>query len=184
MSRHPADVLLDGPVAVPTPTSPCMQLSPPSLTARRHPAPVASGAPLASAAGTWPRQSLSEVAAAPAAVRGARRHARRVLWTWDLECLADTAELVVSELVTNAIQAVRASAGPLPVRLWLAADHARLAVGVWDCCPDPPRLAQADEIDENGRGLFLVEALSATWDWCPQDGGKVVRAVLEPAHPA
>jgi anti-sigma regulatory factor (Ser/Thr protein kinase) len=97
---------------------------------------------------------------------------------WDLD--PDPAELVVSELVTNAVRASLALAEPQPVRLWLAASQLRVAIGVWDGNPDPPLLAPAADTDEGGRGLCLVEAISAAWDWYPQDGGKVVHAFLDP----
>jgi anti-sigma regulatory factor (Ser/Thr protein kinase) len=139
--------------------------------------------PAVAPARRWRLQSFRRLVAAPAAVPGARRHARHVLWAWGLGRLVDPAELVVSELVTHAIRATLAMAEPLPVRLWLAADPARAAIGVWDSSPDPPRPARAADVDESGRGLFLVEALSASWDWYPQEGGKVVHALLELDHP-
>jgi anti-sigma regulatory factor (Ser/Thr protein kinase) len=136
--------------------------------------------PAATPFGRWPLQSLRLLAPKAASVPAARRHTRRTLTNWDLGPLADPAELVVSELVTNAVRAALALAEPLPVRLWLAADRVRVAIGVWDANPDPPLLARADDTDEGGRGLCLVEAISVAWDWYPQDGGKVVHAVLEP----
>jgi anti-sigma regulatory factor (Ser/Thr protein kinase) len=147
-------------------TSPRIPFTPPLLTGAR-------GVPL-------PRQSLLELAAVPGSVPRARRHARQVLSEWDLGPLGDPAELVVSELVTNAIRASRAVGTRQPVRLWLAADRARVAIGVWDGSPDPPVPAQARDTDESGRGLFLVEAVSTAWDWYRQDGGKIVRALLDP----
>jgi anti-sigma regulatory factor (Ser/Thr protein kinase) len=151
---------------------------------------MASGRPLASTtippgvtpARCWPLQSFRQLVAAPATVPGARRHARHVLWAWGLGQLVDPAELVVSELVTNAIRATLAMADPRPVRLWLAADRGRAAVGVWDSSPDPPRPTQATDVDESGRGLFLVETLSASWNWYLQEGGKVVEALLDLDH--
>ena len=130
--------------------------------------------------GRWPLQSFRRLALAPASVPAARRHTRRTLTAWDLGPMADPAELAVSELVTNAIRAALAVASPQPVRLWLAADRVRVAIAVWDGNPDPPLLARAGDTDEGGRGLCLVEAISAAWDWYPQDGGKVVHALLEP----
>jgi len=80
-----------------------------------------------------------------------------VLRRWGLDGLADSAELVVSELVTNAVRAACGTPEPWPVRLWLTAEPARVAIGVWDCSPVPPRLAHAGDADESGRGLFLVQ---------------------------
>jgi anti-sigma regulatory factor (Ser/Thr protein kinase) len=79
--------------------------------------------------------------------------------------LTDTVELLVSEIVTNA---VRASAGQahsqaisIPtVRFWLTSDGYRILIQVWDCDRDTPA-PQAVELDaESGRGLLLVETLS------------------------
>jgi anti-sigma regulatory factor (Ser/Thr protein kinase) len=102
-----------------------------------------------------------------------------VLSEWNLGPLGERAELVVSELVTNSIRASRAAGGHRPVRLWLAADGARAAIGVWDRSPDPPVPGQPRDTDESGRGLLLVEAVSTAWDWYPEDGGKIVRALLD-----
>jgi anti-sigma regulatory factor (Ser/Thr protein kinase) len=100
----------------------------------------------------------------PARSPCARLHTRLVLAEWDLKPLAETAELLVSELVTNA---VRASAG-LPARhlglptvqLWLSADHERVLIEVWDADERMPVCEQPDPSAEHGRGLFLVETLS------------------------
>jgi anti-sigma regulatory factor (Ser/Thr protein kinase) len=118
----------------------------------------------------------------PGSVPRARRHARRALSEWNLGTLGEAAELVVSELVTNAIRASRDAGGHRPVRLWLAAGRARVAVGVWDGSPDPPVPGQPSDTDESGRGLLLVEAVSTAWDWYPEDGGKIVRALLDSGH--
>jgi Histidine kinase-like ATPase domain len=136
--------------------------------------------PAAVPSGRWPLQSFRQLVPAPASVPAARRHTRQRLTTWGLGPLADPAELVVSELITNAVRAALALAEPLPVRLSLASDRVRVAIGVWDGNPDPPLLARAADTDEGGRGLCLVAAISAAWDWYPHDNGKVVHAVLDP----
>jgi hypothetical protein len=56
-------------------------------------------------AGEWPLRSFLELGALPSAVPCARYHCRQVLWEWRLTGLAQSAELLVSELVTNAITA-------------------------------------------------------------------------------
>jgi len=109
-----------------------------------------------------------------------------VLREWGLAALAEPAELVVSELVTNAVQA---STGPaaLPrigvpvVHLRLLADLRRVVVEVWDGNPEPPVAKQAAPDDESGRGLMLVEALCKRWgsEAVPARGGKVVWAELQ-----
>jgi len=75
----------------------------------------------------WTLQTYLEMPAVPAAVSSARLHTRRTLTEWELDGQIDMAELVVSELVTNA---VRASLVLFPgeqdrwpsVRLWLSSD--------------------------------------------------------------
>jgi anti-sigma regulatory factor (Ser/Thr protein kinase) len=128
----------------------------------------------------WPLHSHLELAARPGAVPRARHHARRVLADWDLGALGEPAELVVSELVTNAIRACPAAWSHSQVRLRLASDRARLLIEVEDGSPQPPVPADASAEDENGHGLCLVEAMSAAWDWYPRraSGGKVVWALL------
>jgi anti-sigma regulatory factor (Ser/Thr protein kinase) len=135
------------------------------------------------AAGEWTLQSFLELGALDGAVPSARLHARHVLREWGLAALADDAELVVSELVTNGVQASRAMAHAA-IRLWLASDQAQVAICVWDASPRPPVRMDAAEEAENGRGLLLVEAVSAQWGWFPAeragDGhGKVVWSIVQ-----
>src|ERR1022692_386372 len=116
--------------------------------------------------------------AEPAAVPHARRRVRHTLATWRLDHLADDTELVVSELLTNAVRAAAHEAAP--VALYLALDLDRLFVLVWDCCPAPPVLrSPAGAEAESGRGLGIVQAISDRWGTCtPAEGGKVVWAQL------
>jgi anti-sigma regulatory factor (Ser/Thr protein kinase) len=85
-----------------------------------------------------------------------------VLWEWGLNGQADTVELVVSELVTNAVRASEGIALGVPVvRLWLRSDRHCVVVQVWDGSERMP-VRQDPEVDaESGRGLMLVETLSA-----------------------
>jgi len=133
---------------------------------------------------SWPLHSHLELAALPGAVPCARHHARRVLAGWGLGALGEPAELVVSELVTNAIRACPAAGARRQVRLRLASDRARVLIEVQDGSPQPPVPADATAEDESGHGLCLVEALSAAWDWYPDQasGGKVVWALLPAAR--
>ena len=118
----------------------------------------------------------------------ARRYTRVILDEWGLAALANAAELIVSELLTNSVQATTDEDGQprygetgLPVvHLWLASDHARVLVEVWDSVPRPPAARQARPDEEGGRGLALVEALSDRWDWTMVPGwsGKVVWAEI------
>jgi anti-sigma regulatory factor (Ser/Thr protein kinase) len=126
--------------------------------------------------GYWPLKDALELGALPGAVPCARLHTRQVLWEWGLAHLRDNAELLISELVTNAIAADQTSA----VRLWLHADHTRVLILVWDPSQQPPAPGIPDEDAESGRGLLLVTAVSQQWDWYfPLDtSGKVVWALV------
>lgn len=131
----------------------------------------------------WPLQSFLELGALPGAVPCARLHTRQVLWEWQLTGLSGSAELLVSELVTNAIHISRADARAAPVRLWLLANRARAMILVQDASLLPPVRMSAGENDDNGRGLLLVENFSAQWGWYfppIPGGGKVVWALMCP----
>ena len=112
----------------------------------------------------WPLQSYLELGALPGAVPCARLHTRHVLWEWGLASLADSTELLVSEMITNAVQASRAMA-QAAVRLGLVSDQAQVMVLAWDASPLPPEQADPGEDAENGRGLLLVDAISEQWGW-------------------
>lgn len=92
----------------------------------------------------------------------ARRVLRRQLQVWGVSGeLADTAELLLSELVTNAVQA-QASGGPdVGVRFSWAGGRLRLEVR--DASGELPVRNEAEEDDECGRGLVLVDALASGW---------------------
>lgn len=128
--------------------------------------------------GHWPLRSFLELGALPSAVPCARLHARQVAWEWGLAQLGDDLELLVSELMTNAVAAARALE---PVRLWLLSDASQITVLVWDPSPQPPERTPIDDEAESGRGLLLVEAVSRRWGWYPMRGtaGKVVWALTE-----
>jgi anti-sigma regulatory factor (Ser/Thr protein kinase) len=125
--------------------------------------------------GTWARRTHLELGALRGAVPCARLHARQVLWEWGLSALNEAAELVVSELVTNAVQASVAAARPglddgepagVPgVWLWLTSDGRQVVVEVGDGSPRPPVPAAPDREEEGGRGLLLVETLSQAWGY-------------------
>jgi hypothetical protein len=145
------------------------------------------------AVAVWPLQSYLELGVLPTAVPCARGHARLVLAEWGLQELADPAELVVSELVTNGIRASRGlvgsrfggrwSPGMPPVRLWLLSDYRTVLLQVWDGNNRMPTRQELDPESEGGRGLWLVEALSEDWGaFQPEHAsGKVVwAAVVKP----
>lgn len=135
--------------------------------------------------GAWPLQDAIELGPLSGAVPCARLHARQMLWEWGLTQLTEDVELLVSELVTNAIAAPQSGDRVSPVRLWLRADRTRVLVLVWDASPQPPTPVEADDEAESGRGLLLVEAISQKWDWYfPQGtGGKVVWALTGSEYP-
>ncbi len=129
--------------------------------------------------GRWPLRSFLELGALPSAVPCARLHTRQLLWEWGHTAISQNAELLVSEIVTNAIQITEVDARTTPVRLWLLADRALVLLAVWDASPLPPMRVSIGDDAENGRGLLLVETLSTRWDHFPHhSGGKVVWAVV------
>jgi anti-sigma regulatory factor (Ser/Thr protein kinase) len=126
------------------------------------------------------RRAVLDLGALPTAPRSARAWTRQVLREWRLSVLSDAAELIVSELTTNAMLASRRLNRPF-IQLALALEHCELAISVRDYCPGAPQPGNAGDDDENGRGLLLTEAVSSRSGWHPfEDGpaGKVVWAVL------
>lgn len=101
-------------------------------------------------------------------VATARDLTRRQLAAWGLDRLSDTAELLVSELVTNAI---RAASYEVELRLMRVG---KLLVEVSDDNHNLPQLQRADADDERGRGLALVSHLSRRWGTSRKAVGKVV----------
>ncbi|MEU7424069.1 SpoIIE family protein phosphatase [Streptomyces sp. NPDC048362] len=104
----------------------------------------------------------------PRSVGKAREYARTRLLGWDLEPLVDTTELLVSELVTNALRY-----GEGEIRLRLLLDRT-LVCEVWDSGLVQPRRRRARDTDEGGRGLQLVGLLSAAWGSRRTPRGKTV----------
>ncbi|MER5529622.1 SpoIIE family protein phosphatase [Streptomyces sp. NPDC002677] len=104
----------------------------------------------------------------PRSVGRAREYARGQLITWGLEPLVDTTELLVSELVTNALRY-----GEGEIRLRLLLDRT-LVCEVWDSGLVQPRRRRARDTDEGGRGLQLVGLLSAAWGSRRTPRGKTV----------
>ncbi|MFD7229097.1 SpoIIE family protein phosphatase [Streptomyces sp. NPDC059881] len=111
-----------------------------------------------------------DVDADPAAVARARANVSEQLTTWGLEELEFTTELVVSELVTNAIRY-----GRPPIRLRLIHDRT-LMCEVADAGSTTPHLRRARVFDEGGRGLFLVAQFAEHWGTRHARRGKTVWA--------
>jgi hypothetical protein len=88
---------------------------------------------------------------------------------WGLPGLAEVAELLASELVTNAL---RHASGPIELQVLLLDEMVTLAVR--DSETPLPRLRRGGESDESGRGLQLVASLSGRWGARPTAAGKVV----------
>lgn len=116
----------------------------------------------ADAVGDWrlPRE--------PRSVGRARELARGRLLAWGLDDLVDTTELLVSELVTNALRY-----GEGEIRLRLLRDRT-LVCEVWDAGLVQPRRRRARDTDEGGRGLQLVGLLSVAWGSRRTPRGKTV----------
>ncbi|MFE7277864.1 SpoIIE family protein phosphatase [Streptomyces sp. NPDC057623] len=114
-----------------------------------------------------------EVPVDPAAVADLRARATRQVASWGFGELAMTTELIVSELVTNAIR----YAEP-PIRLRLIRDS-RLTCEVADASSTAPRLRHARSMDEGGRGLFLVAQLAHRWGARHTAVGKIIWAEQE-----
>ena len=101
----------------------------------------------------------------------ARRFVDECLARWGLEDQADDVQLVVDELVTNAIRHSRGQ-----VTLAIARRLDRVVVQVQDPSPDAPVTGDDDVLADNGRGLLLVEQIAAEWGTTPTDDGKRVWA--------
>lgn len=123
-----------------------------------------------------PLRSHLQLPALTHAVPCARLHTRQALREWQLNCLTDVVELIVSELVTNAVRAGSA----VPVRLWLCSDRERVAIQVWDASDRMPVRQDPGPGADSGRGLLIVDALSADWGaYRPATVcGKVVWAIV------
>ena len=136
--------------------------------------------------------SYLEFRALPGAPFWARRQTRAALQEWKFRREEiETAELMVSELVTNAVKFI----GPRPahasdrelacaelISLTLRCLSDRLIIEVSDPDPRPPLLTEPAADAESGRGLMLVQILSKEWNHYPcPTGGKVVYCVLATA---
>ena len=126
-----------------------------------------------------PRLIALALRSCPESVPMARRQVRAALSMHGLGEYADDAEIITSELVTNAVQHACAQrhqddqSVTHPYRESGSGDRRRVGF-----LPARPHQARHPPGSEQGRGLQIVEALSAHWGWRPEDGGKAVFAVL------
>jgi serine phosphatase RsbU (regulator of sigma subunit)/anti-sigma regulatory factor (Ser/Thr protein kinase) len=110
----------------------------------------------------------------PRQVSRCRRLVRETLTEWQLTELRDTVELLVSELVTNAIQHAGGD-----IRLRLQRDEDGLLCEVCDNTRTPPELQELSATAERGRGILLVKELSRRWGYRRTASGKVVWFTLK-----
>ncbi|WP_119729184.1 ATP-binding protein [Thermomonospora amylolytica] len=128
------------------------------------------------------------LAALPDAAGAARRFATARLRKWNLDHLAEDCELVVSELVTNAVAATGGRTvptgyvtphdrTPATIVVQLRLTRYRLLCEVWDNSPQSPVPAAVSVLDEGGRGLHMIAVYATGWDtYTSPAGGKVVYA--------
>ncbi|MQY34150.1 hypothetical protein SRB17_21160 [Streptomyces sp. RB17] len=114
-----------------------------------------------------------DIPADPALVAPIRKQVVQQLDTWGLSEASFTTELVVSELVTNAIRY-----GSHPIRLRLIHDSSTLICEVCDTSHTAPHLRRAKIFDEGGRGLLLVAQLTQRWGSRHTPEGKTIWAEL------
>lgn len=132
----------------------------------------------------WPLQTRLELAAQPTAPGVVRGHVRAVAYEWGLAGLADTAELLASEVATNAVLAsqrltTRTDLAVVPViRLWVSSDGVYMVIHVWDASDEMPVVKDVAADEENGRGLMLVAALGKDWGAHRKTEGKMVWVII------
>jgi anti-sigma regulatory factor (Ser/Thr protein kinase) len=153
-------------------------------TARQE-SPLLAAPPLLrdAASGTEQPTAACTLDASPDSVKIARDFTRITLGLWGMDALTDLAELVVSELATNALRhgipSARKIVSQRCVRLRLLAQAPFVMCMVTDPGHGIPVLRDSGLDSESGRGLTVVEACCVRWGWHLLDeGGKVVWALL------
>lgn len=127
----------------------------------------------------------------PESVKVGRNFTRATLLGWGMTAVSDDAELVVSELITNALRHAMSGPGPSPgpgpgrgdgepvIRLRLLAQEPYVMCMVTDPSREIPLRRRPSLEDASGRGLHVIESCSSRWGWHLLDeGGKVVWVVL------
>ena len=142
-----------------------------------HPERPASALSTAASAGEPRHARRVTLPLAPRAAGLARQEIRDALASWGLEWLEDTAVLLASELVGNAVRHACHGGGDLELRV--ADTGAWLRIEVADADPRPPQPRLPAGLDESGFGLVLVEALAAKWGVGQAAAGKTVWIELD-----
>ncbi|MEV0593155.1 ATP-binding protein [Nonomuraea cavernae] len=140
------------------------------------------------------RSTYTELPTHPLSVSIARTYVARILADWGRAELSDDAQLVVSELLTNAIKATQAAHTPndeepmvhgkfagYECHPWIGLHQwgNDLVVEVWDCNHHPPKLRAPESWEAGGRGLQVIDSLAVSWGYrWPKTGGKIVWATL------
>ena len=105
--------------------------------------------------GHWRLASRLELGPLPSAVPCARLHAKHIFREWGLAHIADDAELVISELMTNALNAAKLPQGRQPITLQLLVSREYLMIQVWDALTAAPAPRPHAIDSETGRGLEI-----------------------------
>jgi anti-sigma regulatory factor (Ser/Thr protein kinase) len=138
----------------------------------------------ATAVPSWPLHTHLGLAALPSAVACARLHVRAIIHEWGMGESADVAELLTSELATNAVKAsqrlgLRADLAIVPViDLWVLSDRVSVVIRVWDGNDQMPVRREVGLDEDSGRGLMLVESLAAEWGAYREAKGKAVWVLI------
>lgn len=155
------------------------------------PAPSASPPRLLPVPSAWwgtPAVTSRPLSSAPGEARTARQFVRELLTCWGLGILTDDAELIIAELVVNAVRHGLRTApygvtpgpfAPSALRVCVLRRVGEVMLAVTDPSDEAPIPRPPDWTGECGRGLQIVSALSHVWGWSPIEGhGKAVWAVL------
>ncbi|GAA2858278.1 hypothetical protein GCM10010517_16700 [Streptosporangium fragile] len=109
-------------------------------------------------------------------VASARRFVRDIAADWNAAGdVPEIAELLASELVTNAIAYGSGDGSAvIPIRITVSGERELLTVDVYDSCIAIPRMRRAGHLEASGRGLAIVQDLSHDWGWTLNPYGKSV----------
>lgn len=130
-------------------------------------------APARHAGGAPRRTALTVAQAEPERIAGVRQQLRELLYDWADEEQIDSAELMVSEMLTNVLVHTDGDALLVAEARGKLGDR-RLRVEVSDTSDELPHRRRPGELASNGRGLVLMEALADTWGVDPRGEGKSI----------